>query len=247
MKSKKTKLRLRLLTSLLTGIFFFGLLVWGFRLIQNGPQKDETPVTLRKGFQLNEWVWSKFHSDQRMSPELKKPPPGKRPRQNGDLGLSQIVDLQTFRVAVDSGDQHLSLPISAFQALPKVGYSTLFKCIEGWSETIQYGGARFSEFMAAYRLGKKPDGTYYHYVGIDTPDHEYYVSIDIDSMLHPQTVLAYEMNDQALDAPNGAPLRLIIPIKYGIKNIKRIGRIFFSDERPPDYWAEQGYDWWSGL
>ena len=65
--------------------------------------------------------------------------------------------------------------------------------------------------------------------------------------MHPQTVLAYEMNDQPLDLKNGAPLRLVIPIKYGVKSLKRIGRIFFSDEKPADYWAEQGYDWWAGL
>jgi DMSO/TMAO reductase YedYZ molybdopterin-dependent catalytic subunit len=40
---------------------------------------------------------------------------------------------------------------------------------------------------------------------------------------------------------------LIIPTKYGIKNLKRIGTLFFSNERPPDYWAELGYDYFSGL
>jgi DMSO/TMAO reductase YedYZ molybdopterin-dependent catalytic subunit len=137
--------------------------------------------------------------------------------------------------------------MSAFQSLPKSGYSTLFKCIEGWSETIEYDGVRFSDFMKAYQVGQKPDGSYYKYVGLETPDQEYYVSIDMDSMLHPQTLLAYEMNESPIDSQNGAPIRLIIPIKYGIKSLKRIGRIFFSDERPRDYWNEQGYDWWAGL
>ena len=65
--------------------------------------------------------------------------------------------------------------------------------------------------------------------------------------MHPQTLLAFEMNGENLRLKNGAPLRLVIPVKYGIKNIKRIGKIFFSDQRPPDYWAEQGYDWYAGL
>jgi DMSO/TMAO reductase YedYZ molybdopterin-dependent catalytic subunit len=39
----------------------------------------------------------------------------------------------------------------------------------------------------------------------------------------------------------------VIPVKYGIKNIKRIGRIEYTDKRPADYWAEQGYDYYSGL
>jgi DMSO/TMAO reductase YedYZ molybdopterin-dependent catalytic subunit len=69
----------------------------------------------------------------------------------------------------------------------------------------------------------------------------------MESMLHPQTMLAYELNGRPIEIPNGAPLRLVIPIKYGIKSLKRIGKIFFSNRRPPDYWAERGYDWFAGL
>lgn len=44
----------------------------------------------------------------------------------------------------------------------------------------------------------------------------------------------------------GASLRLVTTVKYGIKSIKRIGRVTFTDERPPDFWAERGYDWYAG-
>ncbi len=67
------------------------------------------------------------------------------------------------------------------------------------------------------------------------------------SAMHPQTLLAYEVNEKPLPLEHGQPLRLIIPVKYGTKNLKRIGSISFSNERPPDYWAEQGYDYYSGL
>jgi DMSO/TMAO reductase YedYZ molybdopterin-dependent catalytic subunit len=85
------------------------------------------------------------------------------------------------------------------------------------------------------------------YVGMMTPDKEYYVGIDMPSALHPQTMLAYELNGKPMSINHGYPLRLIIPVKYGIKNLKRIGTISFSDKRPPDYWAELGYDYYSGL
>ena len=55
------------------------------------------------------------------------------------------------------------------------------------------------------------------------------------------------MNGEALTAEHGAPLRLVIPVKYGIKNIKMIGTIRFTDQRPADYWARRGYDWYAGL
>ena len=66
------------------------------------------------------------------------------------------------------------------------------------------------------------------------------------SALHPQTLLVYEMGDKPLLPEHGALLRLYIPVKYGIKSLKRIGTIRFIDERPADYWAEQGYDWYAG-
>lgn len=65
--------------------------------------------------------------------------------------------------------------------------------------------------------------------------------------MHPQTLLAYEHNGKALTGEHGAPLRLVIPVKYGIKNIKRIGSIQYTNEKPGDYWAEEGYDWFAGL
>ena len=80
-----------------------------------------------------------------------------------------------------------------------------------------------------------------------TPDGGYYVGLDMESMLHPQTLLCYERNGAPLSQEHGAPLRLVIPVKYGIKNLKRIGKIAFSDARPRDYWAENGYDYDSGF
>jgi len=81
-----------------------------------------------------------------------------------------------------------------------------------------------------------------------TPDAKYYVGWDMPSILHPQTLLAYEMNGEPLKPENGAPLRIASPTKYGIKQIKRIGRIEFTNERPRDFWAEPqwGYDWYAG-
>ena len=77
------------------------------------------------------------------------------------------------------------------------------------------------------------------YVKLSTPGGGYYVGLDIQSALHPQTLLCYEMDGAPLTLGHGAPLRLVIPVKYGIKNIKRIGTIRFTDERPADYWAER--------
>jgi DMSO/TMAO reductase YedYZ molybdopterin-dependent catalytic subunit len=68
----------------------------------------------------------------------------------------------------------------------------------------------------------------------------------MDDAMHPQTLLCYEINGQPLSIDHGAPLRLVTPLKYGIKHLKQIGSISFSDTRPRDYWAENEYDYDEG-
>jgi DMSO/TMAO reductase YedYZ molybdopterin-dependent catalytic subunit len=106
---------------------------------------------------------------------------------------------------------------------------------------VQWAGARLSDLMDRY-----PPAQAAQFVGMETPDRGYYVGLDLDSALHPQTLLAWEMNGEPLSDLHGAPLRLAIPVKYGIKNIKRIGTIRYSSERPADFWAQRGYDWYAG-
>ena len=108
---------------------------------------------------------------------------------------------------------------------------------------MKWGGAKLSDFAAAHAASLKDKP----WVGLETPDGDYYVGLDRASAMHPQTLLAYEMNGQPLTDGHGAPLRLLIPVKYGVKNLKRIGKITFTDVRPHDYWAENGYDYDSGF
>jgi DMSO/TMAO reductase YedYZ molybdopterin-dependent catalytic subunit len=150
----------------------------------------------------------------------------------------------------------LILSLADIKELPRVEMTTELKCIEGWSVVVNWAGARFSDFAAKYlpatQNGSPPDlqnrpSDLVRYISLVTPDRGYYVGWDMPSILHPQTLLCYEMNGAPLTLPHGGPLRLVTTTKYGIKQIKRIGRITFTDERPKDYWNERGYDWYSGL
>lgn len=148
----------------------------------------------------------------------------------------------------------VELTMQMLKTLPHFEMITEFKCIEGWSSIMRWGGVRLADLIKKY-----PPASNMQYVSLTTPDGEYYVGLDMDSALHPQTMLCYEMTAmdaqgnplpdapmQPLSSEHGAPLRLVIPVKYGIKNIKRIGTIKFTAERPRDYWAERGYDWYAG-
>jgi DMSO/TMAO reductase YedYZ molybdopterin-dependent catalytic subunit len=162
-----------------------------------------------------------------------------RLKKNGDIGMEKPLDSAAWQLEV--AGQKLSL--ADVKSLPRVEETIDFKCVEGWSTVTSFAGARLSDFTAKFAPGSEK----FAFVGMQTPDKEYYVSLDMPSALHPQTLLAYEMNGAPLTDDHGAPLRLMIPIKYGIKSLKRIGRIEYTDQRPADYWQEQGYDWYAGL
>ena len=219
---------------------------------------DETKQSLlRRTFEFNERVSQFFYRPSRLAPEF----PSERisPRRvNGLAGLEKEIDPAAWTLSVGGlygRDDDLKLTLDDIKALPRVEMITELKCIEGWSVIVQWAGARFADFAAKYRpmtidasepdVVNRPDKLV-PYISLATPDNGYFVGWDMPSILHPQTLLAYEMNGEPLLPEHGAPLRLASPTKYGIKLIKRIGRIEFNAERPRDYWAESGYDWYSG-
>ena len=203
------------------------------------------PKPLRKGLNYNEGFFSKFFSNNHLAKTFPLSSAVKKVRVNGGEGMSADFDASTWKlkVAKTPGDT-LFVTLDEIKALPKTEIVFDFKCIEGWSQVTHWGGVKFSDFAQKYGLNEQ---TKMNYVGLITPDKGYYVGIDMPAIMHPQTLLCYEMNGKPLPMNQGYPLRLIIPVKYGIKHLKRIGSIFFSNERPPDYWYERGYDYYAGL
>ncbi len=86
-------------------------------------------------------------------------------------------------------------------------------------------------------------------VNLDTngnPD-PYYVSLDLPTARHPQTLLATHYYGEPLTVEHGAQLRLRAPVKLGPKNVKAITRITYTKDEPRDYWADRGYSRYDGL
>lgn len=203
---------------------------------------------LRYGFQFNETLASKYFSHSHLAPEYPKSQVQDL-RVNGAIGLDEDFDASNWKLNVSgtskNSEKPLEFTLDDIRALPKQDIAINFKCIEGWSRIMNYVGVRFSDFIEKYQLldiNNLPE-----YVSLSTPDGTYYVGLDMESATHPQTLLCFEMNGAPLKPEHGAPLRLLITTKYGIKNLKRIGNIEFTNERPKDYWAERGYDWYAGL
>ncbi len=123
---------------------------------------------------------------------------------------------------------------------------TQFKCIEGWSQIVHWAGYRMADFLEEFPPGKI-DGKEPKYVYAETPDGNFYNGYDMYVMRHPQTLLVTEMMGAPLTQYHGSPVRLHLPTKYGYKQIKRIGLISYTNDKPDDYWTKLGYDWFGGL
>lgn len=224
----------------------------GWRWLYNSPAEiagitGGARKPLRKALNKTELVFRKFFSNNHLVKTYPKEMAAKRVRVNSDIGIeaNKKFDPAAWKLEVKKqSGEILNITLQELMALPKTEIVFDFKCVEGWDQISHWAGVKFSDFIDHFKLN---DQTQLAYVGMETPDKRYYVGLDMASAMHPQTLLAYEVNDKLLPLQHGAPLRLIIPVKYGIKNLKRIGTITFSNQRPRDYWAEEGYDYYSGL
>lgn len=223
----------------------------GWRWLYKSPEENAGITAgarkpLRRALNQNELILRKAFSSSHLVKTYPKHMADPNVRVNSEIGIDEVYfDAFKWSLTVNKKDgSKLTLGLKDIMALPKTEIVYDFKCVEGWDQISYWGGVKFTDFIQHFNLQEEAK---LQYVGLVTPDNAYYVGIDMQSALHPQTMLAYEVNNKLLTQEHGQPLRLIIPVKYGIKNLKRIGTISFSDQRPPDYWAERGYDYYSGL
>lgn len=239
------KVRRRTIISMCCLLLFICGSVFAWKKLQQQPKSDEALSPLRSALNTNEKFFSAIFSDKHLTKEFSKSLAAPKVRVNGDAGLANAADTANWRLKLvrKPGDT-LFISLDEIKKLPKTDIIFDFKCIEGWSQITHWGGVRFSDFVKKYQLQPQSE---MKYVSLVTPDKEYYVGIDMASMMHPQTILCYEMNEHPLPLNQGYPLRLIIPVKYGVKHLKRIGTLSFDNQRPKDYWFERGYDYYCGL
>jgi DMSO/TMAO reductase YedYZ molybdopterin-dependent catalytic subunit len=127
---------------------------------------------------------------------------------------------------------------------------TRLVCVEGWSAIAWWAGVRFDDLLRAYSPMSQATWVQVESsVNLDAsgnPD-PYYVSLDLASANHPQTLLATHFNGQPLTVEHGAPLRLVVPVKLGLKNVKAITKLTYVAQEPRDYWFERGYSHYDGI
>ncbi len=254
-KLEETQMDEKILTkrsrrSLLLAALSGGIGIAMFEWLNNMAWDREIPWLLRRSLALTDAGFKATFRKNALAPHVT--PPANPIRINGDIGLLENIDVDKYRVEISSPAhaQTQSLSIEDIKQLPAREISFLFKCIEGWSQNVQCKGAHFSDLISKTGIGRHfQDGkeVHYKYASLKSLNGEYYVSMDMDSLLHPQTLLVYEMSQAPLLAENGYPLRLMTAVKYGVKSIKQVASIEFTNDVPKDYWAENGYSDFIGL
>jgi sulfoxide reductase catalytic subunit YedY len=127
------------------------------------------------------------------------------------------------------------------------------RCVEGWSMVIPWigfpladlikkvepqGGAKYVAFETVYRPKEMP-GQQSAFPVLDWP---YVEGLRLDEAMNPLAILAVGLYGETLPNQNGAPIRLVVPWKYGFKGIKSISRISFVEKEPPTSWNRQAPD-----
>ena len=133
------------------------------------------------------------------------------------------------------------------------------RCVEGWSMVIPWVGYSLSELIKRVEpLGSAKyvefltlaDPKTMPFVGSSVLDWPYAEGLRMDEAMHPLTLLSFGMYGEVLPKQNGAPVRLVVPWKYGFKSAKSIVKIRFTDKQPATAWnkaARQEYGFYSNV
>ena len=120
-----------------------------------------------------------------------------------------------------------------------------FRCVEAWSMVVPWNGFQLGRLLD--RVGVRSGARYVAFETLLRPeempgqksrllDWPYREGLRLDEAMHPLTLIATGLYGEVLPKQNGAPLRLVVPWKYGFKSIKSIVRITLTDTRPPTTW-----------
>jgi DMSO/TMAO reductase YedYZ molybdopterin-dependent catalytic subunit len=154
-------------------------------------------------------------------------------------------------------DRPAELTLQELRVMPSRTQITRHDCVEGWSAIGKWKGVPLAAILD--RVGVKREARFVVFFCFDTMEEgtngpvRYYESIDLVDARHPQTILAYEMNDQTLPISNGAPLRVRVERQIGYKMAKYIRRIELVEDYSSigggkgGYWPDRGYDWFAGI
>jgi DMSO/TMAO reductase YedYZ molybdopterin-dependent catalytic subunit len=161
----------------------------------------------------------------------------------------------SWRLVIDGLVGHpQSLSIAQIKAGPKRTQITRHDCVEGWSAIGKWTGIPLKPLLDAAKLSNRARYLVFHCADVMENGAIYYESIDLLDAMHPQTILAWALNDEVLPVINGAPLRLRVERQLGYKQAKYIQRIEAVASLDRVYGGKGGfwedgadYEWYAGI
>ena len=178
---------------------------------------------------------------------------------DADYVAHRVNGFADWKLVIDGlVERPLSLSLAELRAQPARTQITRHDCVEGWSDIAKWTGARLGPLLD--KAGVKREARYIVFHCADSLGGQhadgsgrYYESIDLVDAYHPQTLLAYAMNDQPLPLAHGAPVRLRVERQLGYKQAKYVMRL----EAVADFahlgggkggfWEDRGYEWYAGI
>ena len=151
-------------------------------------------------------------------------------------------------------ERPIALSLADLHAMPHREQITRHDCVEGWSAIGKWRGAPLGPLLRAAGLRQSANYLVFHCADTNGGARPYYESIDMIDAFHPQTMLAYALNDRPLPIANGAPLRLRVERQLGYKQAKYLTGIeavaslkgIYGGKG--GYWEDvAGYEWYAGL
>jgi DMSO/TMAO reductase YedYZ molybdopterin-dependent catalytic subunit len=134
-------------------------------------------------------------------------------------------DLSKWDLTIEgAGNPNIRVTLADLDKLPRISQSSRLKCVQCWSGRVNWEGFRAQELLKM--VGAKSDLLW---LRVDCAD-KYYDFVKLEDLLHPRTLFAVGMNGEALSPEHGAPLRLVLPAKYGYKSSKLITKLTFVDK-----------------
>jgi len=208
--------------------------------------RDGTQAVLRRISRFNDQAQAALLRPQLRAPEFSAAQLTRPFRFNAFYTEASVpeIDEASWRLQVGGRVQRPGAwTLDEVRALPVVTEITRLICIEGWSAIGQWSGVPLSHFLR--RVGADLSARYVAFRCADG----YYTSIDMESAMHPQTLLAHGFaGAQRLPDEFGFPLRLRIPIKLGFKNPKHLVALTVTNDFTSGYWEDlHGYNWFGGL
>ncbi|KAA1177273.1 molybdopterin-dependent oxidoreductase [Rhizobium tropici] len=167
-------------------------------------------------------------------------------------------DFADWRLKIDGLVEHpVEFSLADLKMLPSRTQITRHDCVEGWSAIGKWTGVPLG--LILQRAGMRPGARYAVFYCADQLEQTidgsgtYYESVDLIDAFHPQTILAYQLNDKDLEVAHGAPLRLRVERHLGYKHAKYLMRIEIKDSFASlwggkgGFWEDRGYEWYAGI